>query len=119
MSQFDSPTAVMHRALELARRGEGFVEPNPMVGAVVVDQHRNLLGEGWHESFGGPHAEVQALCAAGERARGGTLYVTLEPCCHFGKTPPCTRAVIAAGIARVVIAAATRFRRWPARESQN
>lgn len=109
MPRFDSPTAVMHRALELARRGEGYVEPNPMVGAVVVDEHLNLLGEGWHESFGGPHAEVQALHAAGERARGGTLYVTLEPCCHFGKTPPCTRAVIAAGIARVVIACRDPF----------
>ena len=94
----------MRRALELARRGLGFVEPNPAVGAVVVADDGRVLGEGWHERFGGPHAEVMALAAAGEAARGATLFVTLEPCCHFGKTPPCTRAVIAAGIRRVVVA---------------
>ena len=94
----------MRRALELARRGLGFVEPNPPVGAVVVADDGRVLGEGWHERFGGPHAEVMALAAAGEAARGATLFVTLEPCCHFGKTPPCTRAVIAAGIRRVVVA---------------
>jgi diaminohydroxyphosphoribosylaminopyrimidine deaminase/5-amino-6-(5-phosphoribosylamino)uracil reductase len=90
-------------ALELAARGEGLVEPNPMVGCVIV-QENEVVGEGWHEQFGGPHAEVNALKAAGTAARGATLYVTLEPCCHQGKTPPCTRAIIAAGIARVVLA---------------
>ncbi|MBW3541468.1 MAG: bifunctional diaminohydroxyphosphoribosylaminopyrimidine deaminase/5-amino-6-(5-phosphoribosylamino)uracil reductase RibD [Planctomycetes bacterium] len=94
----------MNRALALAARGIGFVEPNPPVGAVLVDEGRRLLGEGWHQRFGEPHAEVHALAAAGERARGATLFVTLEPCCHHGKTPPCTRAILAAGIRRVVIA---------------
>lgn len=94
----------MRRALELARRGIGLVEPNPAVGAVVVDDDLQVLGEGWHERFGGPHAEVHALAQAGEKARGATLYCTLEPCSHFGKTPPCADAVIAAGIKRVVIA---------------
>ncbi len=94
----------MARALELAVRGQGSVEPNPPVGAVVVDPAGNLLGEGWHEKFGGPHAEVNALSAAGEQARGSTIYITLEPCCHHGKTPPCTKAILAAGIKRVVIA---------------
>ncbi len=96
----------MRRALELARRGTGFVEPNPAVGAVVVADDGRVVGEGWHERFGGPHAEVMAIAAAGEAARGATLFVTLEPCCHFGKTPPCSRAVIAAGIRRVVVATA-------------
>lgn len=95
--------AFMQRALELARRGEGHVEPNPMVGAVVV-RDGEIVGEGLHQTFGGPHAEVHALEAAGDQSRGATLYVTLEPCCHTGKTPPCTDAVIAAGIARVVVA---------------
>ena len=94
----------MRRALELARRGTGFVEPNPAVGAVIVADDGRVVGEGWHERFGGPHAEVMALASASEAARGATLFVTLEPCCHFGKTPPCTRAVIAAGIRRVVVA---------------
>jgi diaminohydroxyphosphoribosylaminopyrimidine deaminase/5-amino-6-(5-phosphoribosylamino)uracil reductase len=92
----------MARALDLAARGEGFVEPNPMVGCVVVQEGR-VVGEGWHERFGGPHAEVNALRAAGERARGATLVVTLEPCCHTGKTPPCVDALLAAGVARVVV----------------
>jgi diaminohydroxyphosphoribosylaminopyrimidine deaminase/5-amino-6-(5-phosphoribosylamino)uracil reductase len=93
----------MRRALELAIRGEGFVEPNPMVGCVVA-QGAEIIGEGFHRRFGGPHAEVEALRIAGDRAAGATLYVTLEPCCHHGKTPPCTKAVLAAGIRRVVIA---------------
>ncbi len=93
----------MRRALDLARRGAGLVEPNPMVGAVVTDSGGTVVGEGWHAVFGGPHAEVAALVAAGDRARGGTLFVTLEPCCHHGKTPPCTEAVVAAGVARVVV----------------
>jgi diaminohydroxyphosphoribosylaminopyrimidine deaminase / 5-amino-6-(5-phosphoribosylamino)uracil reductase len=102
-------TACMQRALELARRGEGRVEPNPMVGAVVASAAGEIVGEGWHDCFGGPHAEVAALAAAGEAARGGTLCVTLEPCCHHGKTPPCTDGIVAAGIRRVVVAAGDPF----------
>jgi len=94
----------MRRALSLAASACGCVEPNPMVGAVVLDAAGAFAGEGSHRRFGGPHAEVNALAAAGERAAGGTLYVTLEPCCHVGKTPPCTNAVLAAGIRRVVVA---------------
>lgn len=98
----------MRRALELAERGRGFVEPNPLVGAVVArDGH--VVGEGWHERFGAAHAEVQALAQAGAAARGAILYVTLEPCCHEGKTPPCTRAVVQAGISRVVAAMTDPF----------
>lgn len=93
----------MHRALELALQGQGHVEPNPMVGAVVV-RDEQIVGEGWHQKFGGPHAEVHSLKTAGERAKGATLYVTLEPCCHTGKTPPCTEAILASGVRRVVIA---------------
>jgi diaminohydroxyphosphoribosylaminopyrimidine deaminase / 5-amino-6-(5-phosphoribosylamino)uracil reductase len=96
--------AHMRRALELALRGRLGTHPNPMVGAVLVRDGR-VVGEGWHREYGGPHAEVEALVAAGEAARGATLYVTLEPCSHHGRTPPCTDALIAAGIARVVIAA--------------
>jgi diaminohydroxyphosphoribosylaminopyrimidine deaminase / 5-amino-6-(5-phosphoribosylamino)uracil reductase len=91
----------LERALELAERGRGTTRPNPVVGAVVV-RDGEVVGEGWHERRGGPHAEVVALEAAGERARGSTLYVTLEPCSHQGLTPPCADAVIAAGVARVV-----------------
>jgi diaminohydroxyphosphoribosylaminopyrimidine deaminase/5-amino-6-(5-phosphoribosylamino)uracil reductase len=94
----------MRRALTLAERGWGQTAPNPMVGAVVV-RDGEIVGEGAHERFGEAHAEVNALRAAGERARGATLYVTLEPCNHQGKTPPCTEALIAAGIARVIVAA--------------
>src|SRR3954463_5708025 len=93
----------MTRALELGARGRGSVEPNPLVGAVGV-RNGVVVGEGWHERFGQAHAEVNALRQAGEAARGADLYVTLEPCCHFGKTPPCTEAVIGAGIRRVVSA---------------
>ena len=93
----------MARALELAARGEGFVEPNPMVGCVIA-RGAEIIGEGWHRKFGGPHAEVEALHVAGTRARGATLYVTLEPCCHQGKTPPCTDAILASGLGRVVVA---------------
>lgn len=92
----------MLRAAALARRGWGRVAPNPMVGAVLV-RDENVVGEGWHAEFGRAHAEVAALEAAGSRAEGATLYVTLEPCTHTGKTPPCTPAVIAAGVRRVVI----------------
>jgi len=93
----------MQRALELAARGRGCVEPNPMVGCVVV-QGAEIIGEGWHRRFGEAHAEVEALRIAGHRAAGATMIVTLEPCCHQGKTPPCTRAIIEAGVARVVVA---------------
>ena len=93
----------MQRALALARRGEGLTRPNPAVGAVVVRQGR-VVGEGFHRKAGGPHAEVLALRRAGPRARGATLYVTLEPCSTWGRTPPCTEAILAAGIRRVVAA---------------
>jgi diaminohydroxyphosphoribosylaminopyrimidine deaminase/5-amino-6-(5-phosphoribosylamino)uracil reductase len=93
----------MQRALELATRGWGRVSPNPMVGALVVSGEE-IVGEGWYEGpRGNPHAEIVALRAAGERARGATLYCTLEPCDHHGSTPPCTDAVIAAGVARTVV----------------
>lgn len=95
--------AAMRRALELAGRGRGFVEPNPPVAAVVADVTGRILSEGWHARYGGPHAEILALRAAGAAARGATLYVTLEPCSHHGKTPPCTEAILAAGVHRVVI----------------
>jgi diaminohydroxyphosphoribosylaminopyrimidine deaminase / 5-amino-6-(5-phosphoribosylamino)uracil reductase len=98
----------MQRALELAERGRGAVEPNPLVGAVVVRDGK-ALGEGWHERYGAAHAEVNALWAAAGDTRGATLYVTLEPCCHQGKTPPCTDAVVRAGITRVVAAMADPF----------
>jgi diaminohydroxyphosphoribosylaminopyrimidine deaminase/5-amino-6-(5-phosphoribosylamino)uracil reductase len=91
----------LKRALELAERGSGTTHPNPKVGAVVVSDG-TVAGEGWHERKGAPHAEVNALAAAGEQARGATLYVTMEPCAHHGSTPPCTEAVLEAGIARVV-----------------
>ena len=93
----------LERALELAERGRGTTHPNPIVGAVVVCDGE-VVGEGWHERKGEPHAEVIALRAAGERARGGTLYLTMEPCAHHGSTPPCTEAVVGAGIERVVAA---------------
>lgn len=96
-------TQYMRRALRLAERGRGCVEPNPMVGCVIVRDGR-IIGEGWHRRFGGPHAEVEALRRCGDAARGATAYVTLEPCCHHGKTPPCTEALIAAGVRRVVAA---------------
>lgn len=91
----------MRRALGLAERGRGLASPNPMVGAVVV-RDGEIVGEGWHEGPGTPHAEVMALRGAGDRARGATLYVTLEPCSHHGRTPPCAPALIDAGIRRVV-----------------
>ena len=95
----------MQRALELAMRGAGWVNPNPLVGAVVVRDGR-IIGEGWHPVFGELHAERQALADCrqrGEATEGATIYVTLEPCCHTGKTPPCTEALIEVGIARVVM----------------
>lgn len=106
--RFSDSSAVMRHACELAARGEGFVEPNPMVGAVLVDEGLRQLGAGFHQRFGGPHAEVEAITDAIRRRHrkklaSATLFVTLEPCCHFGKTPPCTQAILEAGIRRVVI----------------
>jgi len=101
----------MQRALELAARGLGHVEPNPMVGCVVVRGGR-IIGEGWHRKFGGPHAEVEALrdCERrGQSAKGADVYVSLEPCCHHGKTPPCSDALIAARVKRVFVATADPF----------
>ncbi len=95
----------MSRALELAALGLNTTDPNPRVGAVLA-RGQEVIGEGWHQRAGEPHAEVFALRAAGERARGATLYVTLEPCSHQGRTPPCADAIVAAGVARVVIAMA-------------
>jgi diaminohydroxyphosphoribosylaminopyrimidine deaminase / 5-amino-6-(5-phosphoribosylamino)uracil reductase len=95
---------MLDRALELAERGRGTTHPNPVVGAVVV-RDGTVVGEGWHERKGGPHAEVVALRAAGEAARGATMYVTLEPCDHRGSQPPCVDAILNAGIARVVVGA--------------
>src|SRR5436309_3119224 len=98
----------MARALDLAEKGRGYVEPNPLVGAVIVLEDR-VVGEGWHERYGEAHAEVNALRQAGESGSGATLYVTLEPCCHQGKTPPCTEAIVRAGIGRVVAAMTDPF----------
>ena len=94
----------LERALELAERGRGTTHPNPVVGAVVV-RDGVVVGEGWHERKGEPHAEVHALEQAGERANGATLYVTLEPCARHGSTPPCVDAVLAAGVAKIVVGA--------------
>ena len=94
----------MRRALELAEGGRGLTSPNPLVGAVVVGADGRVVGEGFHRRAGAPHAEIEALAAAGAGAHGGTLYVTLEPCTHQGRTPPCAPAVAAAGLARVVAA---------------
>lgn len=93
----------MHQALALAETGRGWTSPNPMVGAVVVKDGQ-VVGRGYHQRAGGPHAEVHAIDDAGEQARGATIYVTLEPCNHFGRTPPCTRKIIDAGIRKVVVA---------------
>jgi diaminohydroxyphosphoribosylaminopyrimidine deaminase / 5-amino-6-(5-phosphoribosylamino)uracil reductase len=100
----ESGDRFMRRAIELAERGRGLTSPNPMVGAVIVAPGGEVVGEGFHERAGAAHAEAEALRAAGARARGGTMYVTLEPCSHHGRTPPCAPAVVAAGIVRVVAA---------------
>lgn len=92
----------MRKAIELAKNGEGFVSPNPLVGAVIVKDGK-IIGEGYHEKCGELHAERNALKNCKESPNGGTIYVTLEPCCHYGRTPPCTEAIIEAGISRVVI----------------
>jgi len=95
-------TRFMRAALRLARRGAGTVSPNPLVGAILV-RGGKIVGSGYHRFFGGPHAECNALEIAGEKARGADLYINLEPCSHFGKTPPCSDALIAAGIRRAFI----------------
>ena len=96
--------AAVARALELAERGAGTVLPNPVVGCVLLSPDGTTVGEGFHQQAGGPHAEVVALRTAGEAARGSTAVVTLEPCNHTGRTPPCTQALIAAGVSKVVVA---------------
>ncbi|MCK4408926.1 MAG: bifunctional diaminohydroxyphosphoribosylaminopyrimidine deaminase/5-amino-6-(5-phosphoribosylamino)uracil reductase RibD [Candidatus Eisenbacteria sp.] len=98
----DLDSSFMGRAFELAKRGRGATSPNPVVGAVIV-RNGAIVGAGYHERYGGPHAEVNALAEAGPRASGATLYVTLEPCSISGNTPPCTDAIVAAGIARTVV----------------
>ncbi|MBC7345538.1 MAG: bifunctional diaminohydroxyphosphoribosylaminopyrimidine deaminase/5-amino-6-(5-phosphoribosylamino)uracil reductase RibD, partial [Clostridia bacterium] len=95
--------AFMDRAIELAQRGEGFTSPNPMVGAVIVREGK-IVGEGFHRRAGEQHAEIIALQQAGEASRGSTLYVNLEPCAHYGRTPPCAEAIINSGVAKVVAA---------------
>lgn len=102
MSHLAEDQQYMRRALELAAHGAGHVSPNPLVGAVIVRDGR-VIGEGYHAQFGGPHAERNALANCTESPRGATIYVTLEPCCHHGKTPPCTDALIEQGLARVVV----------------
>ena len=92
----------MLRAVELAKKGTGWTNPNPLVGAVIVKGGR-IIGEGYHKKYGGLHAEREALASANEDVSGATIYVTLEPCCHYGKQPPCVNATIEAGIKRVVI----------------
>ncbi|HYW68762.1 MAG TPA: bifunctional diaminohydroxyphosphoribosylaminopyrimidine deaminase/5-amino-6-(5-phosphoribosylamino)uracil reductase RibD, partial [bacterium] len=98
----DIDAAFMGRAFELARRGLGSTSPNPIVGAVIV-RDGEVVGEGYHERYGGAHAEVNALAEAGPKAAGATLYVTLEPCSVSGNTPPCTDAILSAGISRTVV----------------
>lgn len=93
----ETHSAFMNRALALAQQGKGRTSPNPLVGAVIVNAG-TIVGEGYHQKAGEPHAEIHALQAAGEKANGGSLYVNLEPCCHWGRTPPCTDAIIQAGI---------------------
>lgn len=106
MSEFTTTDiATMSHALQLAERGLYSTDPNPRVGCVLLRDGR-VVGEGWHEFAGGPHAEVMALEQAGEAAAGATAYITLEPCCHHGKTPPCSEALIKAGVSRVVAAMA-------------
>lgn len=98
--------AAMRRAVQLAERGLGATTPNPVVGCVILAADGSVIGQGWHERAGGPHAEIRALAAAGERARGGTAVVTLEPCTHTGRTGPCAEVLIAAGVSRVAIGVA-------------
>ena len=91
----------MRCAVKLAKKGQGWTAPNPMVGAVIVKEGR-VIGQGWHKKYGQPHAERNALSSCVEAPEGATMYVTLEPCCHYGRQPPCTEAILKAGIKRVV-----------------
>jgi len=100
---FSTDHEIMQHAIHIARAGFGFVEPNPMVGAVIVSPDRSLIAEGFHQKFGEAHAEINAIRAAGPRAAGADLFVSLEPCSHFGKTPPCVDAVLQAGFRRVIV----------------
>ena len=109
-----TPQDYMRRAISLAENGAGFTNPNPMVGAVIVKNDK-IIGEGYHEKCGELHAERNALASVTEDPKGATMYVTLEPCCHTGRTPPCTEAVIAAGIAKGSSAPGIPIPRWPAR----
>ena len=93
----------MRRAIQLASLGSGSTSPNPLVGAVVLDEDGRIVGDGYHSAAGSHHAEVKALSQAGENAKGGTLFVTLEPCCHYGRTPPCTKAILRSGVRRVIV----------------
>src|SRR2546428_13598747 len=104
MSGAEAAERFMRRAIELAEAGRGLTSPNPMVGAIVVTPAGEVVGEGFHARVGAPHAEVEALREAGPRARGGTLYVTPEPCAHQGRTPPCAPPIAAGGVGRVVAA---------------
>lgn len=105
MTQFSNTDfQMMARAIQLAKRGQYTTAPNPNVGCVISNTHGEILGEGWHQKAGTPHAEIHALKQAGKAAKGATAYVTLEPCSHFGRTPPCADSLIAAGVSRVVAA---------------
>ena len=99
----DFDEQMMARAISLARNGLGRTSPNPLVGAVIVRDGR-IVAEGWHRKAGTPHAEIHALNMAGELARGATVYVSLEPCAHYGRTGPCAKALVEAGVSRVVVA---------------
>src|SRR4030066_573084 len=94
---------IMQKVLKLAEKGRGLTSPNPMVGAILA-KHDRIVGQGYHRKAGTPHAEVEAIRDAGKKVTGSTLYVSLEPCCHFGQTPPCTDAIISAGIKKVIYA---------------
>jgi len=95
--------SLMQKCIKLAEKGEGQVSPNPLVGAIVLDKDGNIVGEGYHQKYGEAHAEVNALNQAGEKARGGTIIVNLEPCSHFGKTPPCADLIIKKGIKKLIV----------------
>ena len=121
-AQHDADEYWMSEALRLALKGQGYVEPNPLVGCVIVQpdgERGRQVGHGYHEKFGEPHAEVNALKEAAENARGATVYVSLEPCVHSGKTPPCANALIQAEVSRVVIGAQILFAKSMEKGSRN
>ena len=107
MQKKENDENFMRMAIELAKKGEGFVNPNPMVGAVITKDGR-IIGSGYHKKYGDFHAERNAILDCREDLTGAVMYVTLEPCCHYGKTPPCTEAIIESGIQRVVVGLADR-----------